>query len=346
MLDIIKIRVRAGKGGDGRVSFLHQKYRPKGGPDGGDGGDGGNIYLQADDNYSDLSHLSQKYFYHAEDGKSGGKNKKSGRAGQDLVILVPPGTHIWQVPADFQLKGNISQKLKQEAKLISRVEAKDTKILIAQAGQGGKGNWRFRSATNQAPDFAEPGSVGQDKILILELKLLADVGLIGLPNAGKSSLLAKLTQAKPKVASYPFTTIQPHLGIFKISQLSVVLIDIPGLIAGASQGKGLGYQFLRHIQRTRLLIHLIEPVFGTDKKLNLDQMKRNYQAIRQELKEYGFGLEKKPEIIVISKADLLSEKDKREIRKRFSSNLISIFEPELLSALVQKVITKLKTLSK
>ncbi len=309
MLDVVKIRVKAGKGGDGRVSFLHLKYQPKGGPDGGDGGDGGDVYLVMDNNYPELSHLNQQFFYQAEDGQNGGKNKKTGASGKSLFVPVPSGTYVWQVPANFRLEGNLSQRLQKEGQLLGVVDDKQPKMLVAKGGQGGLGNWHFRTATNQAPQFAQPGTMGEDKTLVLELKLLADVGLIGLPNAGKSSLLRALTQARPKVANYPFTTLNPHLGILELSQWDlgqkkIVLVDIPGLITGASKGKGLGYQFLRHIQKTKLLVHLVEPVFK-DKKLDWEAMKANYQSIRSELKNYGFGLVEKPELVYVSKADLI-----------------------------------------
>ena len=348
MIDLVKIRVKAGDGGDGRVSFLHLKYKPKAGPDGGDGGDGGDVWLIADPNYPQLDHLSSQYFYQAQDGQPGGKNKKTGKSGSDLVIKVPPGTWVYQVPADFKLQGHISQRLQTQARLIGTLEKPGDKLLVAKGGKGGKGNWRFRSATNQAPQFAQPGTKGEDKTLVLELKLLADVGFIGLPNAGKSSLLKTLTKANPKVANYPFTTLSPHLGVlypdqWGIESKPILLADIPGLIAGASQGRGLGYQFLRHIQRSQLLVHLIEPVFNNS-QLDINAMQNNYHTIRQELINYGFGLDQKPELTFISKTDLLTDTHQNLIQQNlpFLHGFISIHQPQLLRSFIKSLTTSLK----
>ncbi len=338
MLDVVKIRVKGGKGGDGRVSFLHLKYQPKGGPDGGDGGNGGEVVLVLNDNYPELSHLSQKFLYQAENGQGGGKNKKSGASGKSVFIPIPKDTYVWQVAADFNLKGNVSWHLREEGKLLGVIGERQTKLVVAHGGKGGKGNWHFRTATNQAPQFAQAGTMGEDKTLVLELKLLADIGLIGLPNAGKSSLLRALTQARPKVADYPFTTLNPHLGIlnqrWRVGKKKIVLIDVPGLIGGAAQGKGLGYQFLRHIQRAKLLVHLVEPVIKKG-KLDWLVMKKNYQVTRTELENYGFGLAKKPELVYISKADLV-EPELRKLREPFQGYL-SIEEPQLLQDFVHQL---------
>ncbi len=338
MLDVVKIRVKGGKGGDGRVSFLHLKYQPKGGPDGGDGGDGGDVVLVLDDNYPELSHLSQKFLYQAEDGQNGGKNKKTGAAGKSIFIPVPKDTYVWQVTADFDLKGNVSRRLEEEGKLLGVIDERQPKLIVAHGGRGGKGNWHFRTATNQAPQFAQAGTMGEDKTLVLELKLLADVGLIGLPNAGKSSLLRALTQARPKVANYPFTTLSPHLGILDkqwgLGKKKIVLIDVPGLINGAAQGKGLGYQFLRHIQKAKVLVHLVEPVIK-DGGLDWTAMLKNYQITRQELEKYGFGLTKKPELVYVSKADLIKP-ELRKFKKPFQGYL-SIKEHQLLQDFVRQL---------
>ncbi|NOY14603.1 MAG: GTPase ObgE [bacterium] len=344
MIDLVKIRVKAGDGGDGRVSFLHLKYKPKGGPDGGDGGDGGDVWLVADPNYPQLDHLTQKHLYQADSGQPGGKNKKTGKSGQDIILKVPPGTWVWQVPADFKLEGHISKHLQKQAKLIGVLEKPNDKLLAAKGGKGGKGNWRFRTSTDQAPQYAQPGTKGEDKTLVLELKLLADVGLIGLPNAGKSSLLKALTKADPKIAAYPFTTLSPHLGVlyppaWGVKSDSVLLADIPGLITGASKGKGLGYQFLRHIQRSQILVHLIEPAFDLKNQIDVKTMKTRYQAIRAELKDYSFGLDQKPEMIVISKADLLTPGQKQIIQKHFKPHaFVSIKDEKILKSFVKSLI--------
>jgi len=351
MLDVIKIRVKAGDGGDGRVSFLHLKTKPKAGPDGGDGGDGGDVYLVADPNWADLGHLAKRPFYPAGSGQRGGKNKKTGRRGNDVVIPVPLGTWVWQVPTDFKLSGNVSQKLKQAGRLITKLDTPNLKYLIAKGGKGGKGNWHFRSATNQAPKEAQPGTPGEDKTLVLELKLIADIGLIGLPNAGKSSLLAALTKARPKVASYPFTTLNPNLGVlyphdWGIDHPPIAIADIPGLIQGAAKGRGLGYQFLRHVQRNKGLIHLIEPVFDRQ-RVNIQAMINNYRVIRQELSTYGWGLDQKPELVVISKSDLIKSPSLNlPLPNHQPIQIVSIHQPERLRWLVKTIIHWLDSLKK
>lgn len=342
MIDVVKLRVKAGDGGDGRVSFLHLKYKPKGGPDGGDGGDGGDVWIIADVNYNQMGHLTHKHEYQADDGQMGGKNKKTGKSGQDIIIPVPPGTWIWQVPADFQITGHVSQKLAKFGRLVGKLETNGEKIVIAKGGKGGRGNWHFRSATNQTPQEAEKGTPGEDKTLVLELKLIADAGLIGLPNAGKSSLLIALSSAKVKVADYPFTTLSANLGVvhpqhWQIKSRPFLLADIPGLIEGASQGKGLGYEFLRHIQRSRLLIHLIEPIF-INTQLDMQTMIENHTAIRKEIKQYGFNLDKKPELIVISKADLLSDKQKEKIKTELTPHFISVYDDKLIKKLIKTIL--------
>ncbi len=346
MIDVVKLKVKAGDGGDGRVSFLHLKYKPKGGPDGGDGGDGGDVWITADTNYNQLSHLTHQHEYLAESGQMGGKNKRTGKSGQDIIIPVPPGTWVWHVPADFEVTGHVSQKLAESGLLIAKLENHQEKILIAKGGKGGRGNWHFRSATNQTPQEAEKGTPGEDKTLVLELKLIADAGLIGLPNAGKSSLLIALSSAKVKVADYPFTTLSANLGVvhpqqWQIKSRPFLLADIPGLIEGASQGKGLGYEFLRHIQRSRLLIHLIEPVF-VNSQLDIKSMMANYDSVRQEISLYGFGLDKKPELKVISKSDLLSPQQKNQLIPKIGSHFVSINDRISLKRLIQAISYSLK----
>lgn len=284
LIDHVTINVCAGKGGNGRVSFLRNAQTPRGGPDGGNGGNGGNVFLQGIDDILALRNFQYKKDIEAEDGIPGGKNKLFGRKGEDTTIRVPIGTMVTDVASGEQFE----------------VVNETDKILIAKGGLGGKGNDEFKSATMQAPRYAEKGTPGEEKQLQLELKLIADIGFIGLPNAGKSSLLSVLTNAKPKIANYPFTTLEPNIGMMG----NITLADIPGLIEGASQGKGLGIAFLRHIEKTKLLVHCIsvenENVFET------------YKTIKNELKQYSKSLIEKPEIILLTKSDLADEKTVKE----------------------------------
>jgi GTP-binding protein len=295
MIDVAKITVKAGDGGAGRVSFRREKFVPKGGPDGGDGGDGGSVYLVADKDLNTLTPFQYQQRFEAEKGEGGGKAKKHGKNGKDIVIKVPVGTLI---------------KLESQAgRLVADLVKPGQRICVAQGGKGGRGNWHFRSPTNTTPREAEPGQPGEEKELWLELKLLADVGLIGLPNAGKSTLLSVLTKARPKIADYPFTTLEPNLGVMG----DLVLADIPGLIEGASQGKGLGDQFLRHVERCQLLVHVLdgERLLTQTAEVILN----DYQQIRQELKQYSEDLIQKPELIVLNKIDLLTKRQAGEAVK-------------------------------
>lgn len=297
MIDVAKITVKAGDGGAGRVSFRREKFVPKGGPDGGDGGDGGSVYLAADKDLNTLTPFQYQQRFEAGRGAGGGKAKKHGKNGEDIVIKVPVGTLI---------------KLESKTgRLLADLVKPGQRICAAQGGKGGRGNWHFRSPTNTTPREAEPGRPGEEKELWLELKLLADVGLIGLPNAGKSTLLSVLTKARPKIADYPFTTLEPNLGVMphfaKASRGKVlVLADIPGLIEGASQGKGLGDQFLRHVERCQLLVHMLDGERLLTQTVEV--VLNDYQQIRQELKQYSKDLIQKPELIVLNKIDLLSKR--------------------------------------
>lgn len=277
MIDYAKIVVTAGNGGRGKVGWRQDKFVRKGGPDGGNGGDGGSVYLEVDPNLNTLKNFQFQKKFSAAPGQMGGDNRRTGRGGEDLIIKVPVGTVV---------NGKID--------LINPGQ----KISVAQGGRGGRGNWAFRSPTLTTPKFADPGGPGESKTLVLELKLLADVGLIGLPNAGKSTLLSVLTRATPKIADYPFTTLEPNLGV--MTRCDLVIADIPGLIEGASQGKGLGIEFLRHVERCRVLVHLLAV---TSKNLQAD-----YDQVRNELGQYSPKLLKKPEIIVLNKIDLLPSK--------------------------------------
>ena len=298
-VDEIEIEVEAGKGGSGCVSFRREKYVPRGGPDGGDGGDGGHVIFRASTNVDNLVHLTRQHIWKAENGSAGQGAKKHGASADNLVVEVPVGTMVFDRKYDFLLKD---------------LAAVLDEVIVCRGGKGGKGNARFKSATNRAPRQAEPGEQGEHRKVRLELKMIADVGLIGKPNAGKSTLLSCLSAARPEIAAYPFTTKQPHLGLVQVDlDHSFLMADIPGLIEGASQGVGLGHDFLRHIQRAGILIHLVEPapIDGTDPW-------ENYQTIRRELVTFDATLGKRRELVVITKSDL---PEAEEIQKQFSERL-------------------------
>ncbi len=320
-VDEAEIQVEAGKGGDGCVSFRREKFIPRGGPDGGDGGDGGSVVLLADEGADSLAPLSHRKLWKAANGQPGSGANCHGRSAEDLVILVPPGT----VVIDAQ-HGHVLKDL---------VAARD-RVIAALGGKGGKGNVRFKSAVNRAPRQSTPGEPGEARRLRLELKVIADVGLLGKPNAGKSTLLSRLSRARPEIAPYPFTTKHPHLGRVQIDfDRSFILADIPGLIEGAHQGVGLGHEFLRHIERTRILVHLVEsaPSDGSDPLAN-------YRNIRAELEKHSQELARRPEIVVVSKADLPGSS---EVRRRLAEAtggevlLISAVTGQGLNELVARI---------
>ncbi|MBW3569205.1 GTPase ObgE [Candidatus Parcubacteria bacterium] len=283
-VDKVEVTIRAGKGGDGKLSFRHEKFVERGGPDGGDGGNGGDVYAEASNNQNTLASFRYKKLVAANPGDNGEKRKKHGRAGQNLVVKLPVGTVI--TTAD----GNV----------IADLTYNGQKELIAKGGKGGFGNAHFTSSTRQAPRIAEFGEPGEEFAAVFELKMIADIGLIGLPNAGKSTLLAKISNARPEIADYPFTTLKPNLGVVDIDKDTTVLFaDIPGLIEGASQGKGLGDEFLRHVERTKLLVHLVDAY--------QDNIAQAYQTIIDELAAYSPKLAKKPQIVVINKIEGLDQ---------------------------------------
>jgi GTPase len=290
LFDRAKINVEGGRGGNGVVSFRREAHVPRGGPDGGDGGRGGDVVLVCDAQRRDLSSLGRSRHFRAGHGDHGKGQRKHGERGEDRVIAVPPGTVV------HGLDGSETELL-----------ADGQRLVVARGGSGGHGNKRFATSTRQAPRFAESGLEGESGEIELRLKLLADVGLVGLPNAGKSSLLARLSRADPKVADYPFTTVEPNLGTIELDDMQLVLADIPGLIEGAAEGAGLGHQFLAHIERCRLLVHLVEvaPAEGDPES--------NYLAVREELAGYGAGLDELPEIVALSKIDLLPEEEARSV---------------------------------
>lgn len=290
--DKATIKLTAGKGGNGMLSFLHEKYREKGGPDGGDGGDGGSIYVVTDSSTNTLYEYKTKRHLRAENGENGKRRKKVGAGGKDLYIKVPVGTVVYD---------------DETGEKIFDLTGEKQAVLVARGGEGGYGNAHFVSSIRQAPQVAELGEKGEEKMICLELKLLADVGLVGLPNVGKSTLLSVVSAAKPKIADYPFTTLVPNLGVvdgakFGIENFSFVIADIPGLIEGASEGRGLGDEFLRHVERTRVLIHVIDSTSA--------DFVKDFDDIVKELKLFNESIVKKPQIVAISKADLSADFEK------------------------------------
>lgn len=297
-IDYAEIELKAGGGGDGAVSFRREKYVPKGGPAGGNGGRGGNIIIEARHNLSTLLDFRYKRIYKAKNGLPGGSSLKDGKSGDDIVIKVPVGTVI---------------KNYNSGEIISDLKKDGQKILIAKGGKGGKGNSNFATPTNQTPRYAENGKPGEEKKIVLELKLIADVGLVGFPNAGKSTLISVISAAKPKIADYPFTTLEPNLGIVKYKDYqSFTVADIPGIIEGAHEGKGLGHKFLRHIERTRLLLFLID--------VTSKDYQKEYDILLNELKSYSPKLAEKKKIASLSKIDLMDETTLKKLKKKRLKN--------------------------
>ena len=296
-VDRVTIYVKGGDGGAGCRSFRREKYVPKGGPDGGDGGDGGDVIVRAVAGTNSLADIVNRKHWRAENGGRGMPDNCHGRRAPDLVIAVPPGTIIYD-----RDRGNVLRDLTAPA----------DEVNVARGGRGGRGNKAFATATNRAPREAQPGTPGEERWLVLELKVIADAGLIGLPNAGKSTLLSRLSRATPEIGAYPFTTKHPNLGLVTIGgERAFVLADLPGLIEGAHSGVGLGHEFLRHVERTRVLVHLVEPLppDGADPLAN-------YRTIRRELELYSPALAAKPEIVAVSKAELTGSEEVRERLER------------------------------
>lgn len=289
-LDEVELTVRSGDGGKGIVAWRREKYVPKGGPAGGDGGDGGSVYVEADENLYTLMDLSHNKNIYAEHGRPGGRREQKGASGDDVVVRVPPGTVI---------------KDQHTGEVLGEVVEAGQRMLVAEGGRGGHGNAFFKSSTNQAPRFAQPGEDGEQRDLTFELKLMADVGLVGFPNAGKSTLVSSLSAAKPKVADYPFTTLTPQLGMVYVSEFETfVMADIPGIIEDAHEGRGLGLQFLRHIERTSVLL-LVIPITSSD-------LGGEYEQLIHELASYDADLMDKPHMVALSKTDVLAP-DEREL---------------------------------
>ncbi len=297
-IDYAEIDVKAGDGGNGAATFRREKYVPKGGPSGGNGGKGGDIIFEAHHNFSTLLDFRYKKNYKAQNGEHGGNSLKDGKNGKNIIINVPVGTLVKD-----SLTGRIIADLDEDKK----------SIIIARGGRGGKGNSNFATPTNQAPRYAEDGKAGEVKKIILELKLIADVGLVGFPNAGKSTLISVISAAKPKIADYPFTTLEPVLGIVKYKDYkSFTVADIPGIIEGAHEGKGLGHKFLRHIERTKILLFLID--------ITSEDYENTFDILNNELKTYSKILAGKKKIVALSKADLLEEDEIKKLSKKKIKN--------------------------
>jgi GTP-binding protein len=320
-VDRVTIEVQGGRGGNGCVSFRREKYVPHGGPDGGDGGAGGSVVVVARRGVNNLSALAHHRFWKASSGAHGSGSNKQGRSAEDLIIEVPPGTLLIDAKGGFVLKD---------------LTKDGDSVVAARGGAGGFGNTHFKSSTNRAPRDSTPGGEGEKRELILELKVIADVGLIGKPNAGKSTLLSRVTRARPQIADYPFTTKHPNLGMVTVDgDREFVMADIPGLIEGAHAGAGLGHEFLRHIERAGILVHLVEPL-PTDESDPLE----NYRVIRSELEQYGRKLAERPEILVVSKAELPGAEEVREQLAAESGRevlLISAVTGQGLNQLVRQI---------
>lgn len=293
--DESEIKVKAGRGGHGCASFRREKFVPKGGPDGGNGGDGGNVIFEADENMNTLVNFVSKKHFSAKNGSSGQGKNKAGKHGEDMILKVPMGTLIYD---------------KSTGNLIADLLEHGQQVIGARGGLGGKGNSNFATSVRQAPDFAELGEPGEEREVKMELKLIADVAIIGYPSVGKSTLISRISNARPKIADYPFTTLVPNLGVVKVGDSDFVVADIPGLIEGAHEGKGLGVEFLRHIERTKVLVHLLD--------ITRDNLRDDYKKLNQELKLYSKELAKKPQIVVVNKIDASIPEINDDIKKKFS----------------------------
>ena len=317
-VDYVKIYCRSGKGGRGSSHFRREKYIPKGGPDGGDGGRGGHIYLRGNRNYWTLLHLKYERHILATNGESGSAKRSSGKNGEDRVIEVPCGTVVYDADT---------------GEYLCDVTEDGQQVMLLKGGRGGLGNFNFKTSTNQAPRYAQPGEPAQERTVILQLKLLADVVLVGFPNAGKSTLLSVVSAAKPKIANYPFTTLEPNLGIVSYrDNRSFVMADIPGIIEGASEGKGLGLRFLRHIERNSLLLFMVPA--------DTDDIRKEYEILSNELEQYNPDLLDKPRVLAITKSDLLDD----ELIEALSEDLPEGIPHLFISAVAGKGITELKDL--
>ncbi len=299
-IDSVALTVASGKGGQGAVSFRREKFVPKGGPDGGDGGKGGDVYFLVDKNTHTLSHFKGKRILKAKNGRPGEGRNRHGKKGEDLILIVPPGTQVYDADT-----GELLLDLVEDGQ----------KVLFLEGGKGGKGNWHFKTPSNQRPTYAQPGLPGKERHIRLELKLIADVGLVGFPNVGKSTLISTLSNAKPEIANYEFTTLTPKLGVVRISEFeSFVMADIPGIIGGASEGKGLGLRFLKHIERTKSLLFMIDLASYRDPIAQYKTLKKELANFSEELAQRNFA-------IALTKIDALSEKEANEKIDHFIDTL-------------------------
>lgn len=323
-VDEATIVVRGGNGGRGCVSFRREKYIPKGGPDGGDGGKGGDVYLRANPSLLTLYDLHLKRLYQAENGQPGRGKNQHGRDGEDLIIDIPVGTLVYEVLENG------------EKVFLADLKKPWEMIRVAKGGRGGKGNTHFKSPTQRAPRYAQPGEKGEERKLFLELKILADVGIIGLPNAGKSTFISKVSKARPKIASYPFTTLKPQLGVMEDEfGNQIILADIPGLIEGAHKGLGLGDKFLKHIARTKFLVHILSV-----EEIDFDDPWMGFEIVNHELKEFDPELLKKKQILVINKIDLLDEKEINLLKNKLKDKkifFVSLIENIGIEDIVQEI---------
>lgn len=315
-VDYVKIYCRSGKGGRGSTHFRREKYIPKGGPDGGNGGQGGHIYLRGNRNYWTLLHLKFERHIMATNGDGGSAKRSSGKDGEDRIIEVPCGTVVYDA---------------ETGEFICDVTEDGQQVMLLKGGRGGLGNWNFKTSTNQAPRYAQPGEPAEERTVIMQLKLLADVGLVGFPNAGKSTLLSVITAAKPKIANYPFTTLEPNLGIVSYrDNRSFVMADIPGIIEGASEGKGLGLRFLRHIERNSLLLFMIPA--------DSDDIRKEYEILHNELVKYNPDLLDKRRVLAITKSDMLDEELIEALTEELPEDIPYVF----ISSVAQMGLTELK----
>jgi len=317
-LDQVKIYIKAGNGGDGSPSFRREKFIEFGGPDGGDGGKGGSVILKAEQNLNTLIDFRYQQHHKAKRGENGAGQNRTGKSGEDLTLKVPLGTQVFE---------------EDNKTLIYDFTKINEEFIAAAGGKGGLGNTRFKSSTNRAPRKFTKGTKGEEFTIWLQLKTIADIGIIGLPNAGKSSLLASITNANPKIANYQFTTLNPNLGVASYDDKEITIADIPGLVEGAHKGTGLGIQFLKHIERCKSILHLID--------ITSEDLKKNYQQVKNELKKYSNKLIKKKELIVLNKIDLIDEKEVNHIIKDFKKNTKS--EVIAVSTLNKTSVSKIKS---
>ena len=316
-LDQVKIYIKAGNGGDGSPSFRREKFIEYGGPDGGDGGNGGSVILKSERNLNTLIDFRYQQHHKAKRGNNGAGQNRTGKSGDDLILKVPLGTQVFE---------------EDNKTLIFDFVKAGEEFVAAAGGKGGLGNTRFKSSTNRAPRKFTKGTHGEEYTIWLQLKTIADVGIIGLPNAGKSSLLAAITNANPKIANYQFTTLNPNLGVANYDNKEITIADIPGLVEGAHKGTGLGIQFLKHIERCKSLLHMID--------ITNSDLEKSYKQVKSELKNYSSKLSKKKELIVLNKSDLIDEKEAKMILKKFSK--VAKSETTILSTLEKKSINKIK----